>query len=158
PVVQQSGSAKTVHMRHRCPKFGRQTFHENAACALKKEPWAKCFYEEHKTKHDDKHHQACRALAFKLVRIYFCCWKDRKPSQAVTGAAAPSPGSSLGGSGFGISGSGVAACAPDGGSTCGVGGGGVNLPVRTISATWAPSRVSYSSRQLAISSSLSRLL
>jgi transposase len=81
PVVQQSGSTKTVHMRHRCPKFGRQTFHENAACALKKEPWAKCFYEEHKKKHDDKHHQACRALAFKLVRIYFRCWKDRKPYQ-----------------------------------------------------------------------------
>jgi transposase len=81
PVVQQSGSSKTVHMRHRCPKFGRQTFHENAACALKKEPWAKCFYEEHKKKHDDKHHQACRALAYKLVRIYFRCWKDRKPYQ-----------------------------------------------------------------------------
>jgi transposase len=81
PVVQQSGSTKTVHMRHRCPKFGRQTFHENAACALKKEPWAKCFYERHKKKHDDKHHQACRALAYKLVRIYFRCWKDRKPYQ-----------------------------------------------------------------------------
>jgi len=81
PVVQQSGNTKTVHMRHRCPKFGRQTFHENAACALKKEPWAKCFYENHKNRHDGKHHQACRALAYKLVRIYFRCWKDRKPYQ-----------------------------------------------------------------------------
>lgn len=81
PVVQQSGNTKTVHMRHRCPKLGRQTFHENAACALKKEPWAKCFYESHKNKHDAKHHQACRALAYKLVRIYFRCWKDRKPYQ-----------------------------------------------------------------------------
>ena len=81
PVVQQSGNTKTVHMRHRCPKFGRQTFHENAACALKKESWAKCFYESHKNKHDDKHHQACRALAYKLVRVYFRCWKDRKPYQ-----------------------------------------------------------------------------
>src|SRR5205823_14018696 len=83
---------------------------------------------------------------------------ERALRQAVAGAAAPSPGSSFGGAGLGTSGNGVAACAPDGGATCGVGAGGVNLPVRTISATWAPSRVSYSSRQLAISSSLSRLL
>src|SRR5580765_622682 len=33
PVVVQSGNSKTIHMRYRCPKFGRQTFHENAACA-----------------------------------------------------------------------------------------------------------------------------
>ena len=36
-------------------------------------------------------------------------------------------------------------------------GGGVKLPVRTISSTCAPSSVSYSSRLLATSSSLSRL-
>ena len=38
PVVKQSGNSKTTHMRQRCPKFGRQTFHENAGCAIKKEP------------------------------------------------------------------------------------------------------------------------
>src|SRR5207237_9550113 len=53
PDVQQSGSAKTVHMRHRCPKFGRQTFHENAACALKTAPWPTRSCEEHHTKPDD---------------------------------------------------------------------------------------------------------
>jgi transposase len=79
PVVKQSGNSETTHMRHRCPKFGRQTFHENAGCALKEEPWAKCYYEQHKKRHDDKHHPACRALAFKLTRIYFACWKTRKP-------------------------------------------------------------------------------
>ena len=78
PVVIQSGNSKTVHMRHRCPKFGRQTFHENAGCALKKEPWAKSYYDQHKKKHHDKHHQACRALAFKLTRIYYACWKNRQ--------------------------------------------------------------------------------
>src|SRR5205823_4885237 len=62
------------------------------------------------------------------------CYKSAV-RQAVAGAAAPSPGSSLGGAGLGISGKGVAACAPEGGSTSGVGGGGVNLPVRTISST-----------------------
>jgi transposase len=81
PVVQQSGNTKTVHMRHRCPKFGRQSFHENAACAIKKEPWARAYYAQHKKKHADKHHQACRALAYKLIRIYFACWRDRQPYQ-----------------------------------------------------------------------------
>jgi len=82
PVVQQSGNSKTVHVRYRCPKFGRQSFHENAACALKKEPWARCYYQAHKKKHDDKHHPACRALAFKLTRIYFACWRDKRTYQS----------------------------------------------------------------------------
>ena len=77
PVVVQSGNSKTVHKRYRCPKFGRQTFHENAGCVAKLEPWARCYYVQHKQRHDDKHHQACRALAFKLIRIYFACWKHR---------------------------------------------------------------------------------
>lgn len=81
PVVEQSGNSKTVHVRYRCPKFGRQSFHENAACALKKEPWARCYYEAHKKKHDEKHHPACRALAFKLTRIYFACWRDKRTYQ-----------------------------------------------------------------------------
>ena len=79
PVVVQSGNSKTVHIRRRCPKFGRQTFHENAACALRKEPWAKHYYEQQKRRSQGKHHQACRALAYKLVRIYFACWKARTP-------------------------------------------------------------------------------
>jgi transposase len=78
PVVIQSGNSKTTLMRHRCPKFGRQTFHENANCASKAEPWARGYYEQHKERHDDKHHQACRALAYKLIRIYFACWKHHK--------------------------------------------------------------------------------
>jgi transposase len=81
PVVQQSGNSKTVRVRYRCPKFGRQSFHENAACALKKEPWARAYYDQHKKKHDDKHHPACRALAFKLIRIYFACWRDKTTYQ-----------------------------------------------------------------------------
>jgi transposase len=78
PVIVQSGTSKTIHVRYRCPKFGRQTFHENAGCALKKEPWAKCYYEQQKERNKGKHHQACRALAYKLVRIYFACWKHRQ--------------------------------------------------------------------------------
>jgi transposase len=77
PVVVQSGNSRAVHMRHRCPKFGRQTFHENASCAAKSEPWAHSYYLRQRQRHDDKHHQACRALAYKLIRIYFACWKTR---------------------------------------------------------------------------------
>jgi transposase len=79
PVIQQSGHTKTVHVRYRCPKFGRQSFHENAGCALRKEPWASCYHEQYKSRHDGHYHQANRSLAFKLIRIYYACWKNRQP-------------------------------------------------------------------------------
>lgn len=79
PVVKQSGNTKLVQMRHRCPKFGRQTFHETAACARSQEPWAAAYYEEHRKRNDHKHHEACRALAYKMIRIQFACWKTRMP-------------------------------------------------------------------------------
>lgn len=78
PVVRQSGTTKTVHVRRRCPKFGRQSFHENAGCALREEPWVSCFHAQYKRRHDGRHHQANRTLAFKLIRIYFACWKHRQ--------------------------------------------------------------------------------
>src|SRR5437667_12011589 len=78
-------------------------------------------------------------------------------NQAVAGAGVPKPGS-LGGDGLvGTSGNGVPAGAPVGASTCGVGAGGVNFPVRTISSTCVPSSVSYSSNGSAIIWSLARL-
>lgn len=77
PVVVQSGNMEVTRMRHRCPKFGRQTFHENASCAAKSERWSREFYQAHRRRHNDEHHQACRALAYKLIRIYFACWKNR---------------------------------------------------------------------------------
>lgn len=46
PVKKQSGQSRVVHMRHRCPKFARQSFHENAGHAVRKEGWAKTFYEQ----------------------------------------------------------------------------------------------------------------
>lgn len=82
PVVIQSGNSKVVRVRYRCPKFGRQTFHENAACAAKTELWARSYYQRQRQRHQDKHHQACRALAYKLIRIYFACWKNRTPYRA----------------------------------------------------------------------------
>jgi transposase len=82
PVTKHSGTTKTVHMRSRCPKFGRQTFHENAGCAFKAEPWAKRYYEDQKGKPDGRHQQAVRAVAFKLIRIYYACWKHNSPYDA----------------------------------------------------------------------------
>lgn len=79
PVVRQSGTLKTVHVRYRCPKFGRQSFHENAGCALREDPWINCFHREYKQRHHGRHHQANRTLAFKLIRIYYACWKNRQP-------------------------------------------------------------------------------
>jgi transposase len=76
PVTKASGQSKIVHMRYRCPKFGRQSFHENANQACKREPWARTYYD-HQRK-SKKHHAAVRAVAFKLLRIYFVCWRDRK--------------------------------------------------------------------------------
>ena len=43
-----------------------------------KNPGPHCYYEQQKKRHENKHHQACRALAYKLIRIYFACWKQRK--------------------------------------------------------------------------------
>ena len=38
-------------------------------------------YEQQKKRHENKHHQAFRALAYKLTRIYFACWRDRQAYQ-----------------------------------------------------------------------------
>jgi transposase len=76
PVKKQSGQSKVIHMRHRCPKFGRQTFHENASHAVRKDGWAKTFYEQQRARKKG-HHAAVRSVAFKLMRIYFRCWKNK---------------------------------------------------------------------------------
>ena len=81
PVKKQSGQSKIIHMRNRCPKFGRQTFHENASHAARTEGWTKTFYEQQRARKKG-HHAAVRSLAFKLMRIYFSCWQKRKPYDA----------------------------------------------------------------------------
>ena len=75
PVRKASGQSESIHMRHHCPTFGRQSFHENAAQALKTEAWAGAYYQQQRKGH--KHHSAVRALAFKLIRVYFACWKNK---------------------------------------------------------------------------------
>jgi transposase len=77
PVKKQSGQSKVIHMRHRCPKFARQTFHENASHAVRKDGWAKTCYEQQRARKKG-HHAAVRSVAFKLMRIYFSCWKHNQ--------------------------------------------------------------------------------
>jgi len=77
PVKKQSGQSKVIHMRHRCPKFGRQTFHENAGHAVRADGWAKTFYDQQRARKKG-HHASVRSAAFKLMRIYYRCWKDKK--------------------------------------------------------------------------------
>jgi len=76
PVKKQSGQSKIIHMRHRCPKFARQTFHENASHAVRTAGWAKTCYEQQRARKKG-HHASVRSVAFKLMRIYFRCWQDR---------------------------------------------------------------------------------
>lgn len=78
PVKKQSGKSKVIHMRYRCPKFGRQTFHENAGQALKEKGWTHNFYQQQRAAKKG-HHAGVRSLAFKLIRIHYACWKESLP-------------------------------------------------------------------------------
>ena len=78
PVKRASGKSQIIAMRFRCPKFARQSFHEHAALAVKCEPWAREYYQQLRGR-GKSHHAAVRSTAFKLIRIYFRCWKNSTP-------------------------------------------------------------------------------
>jgi transposase len=78
PVTEASGNAVWIHWRWACPKFIRQTFHEWAGCSIRTCDWARQFYDQQRKK-GKGHHAAVRALAFKWIRIFFRCWRDRVP-------------------------------------------------------------------------------
>lgn len=78
PVKEASGNALWIHWRWACPKFIRQTFHEWAGCSIRTCGWAREFYNGQRAK-GKGHHAAVRALAFKWIRIFFRCWRDRVP-------------------------------------------------------------------------------
>ena len=90
PVVMQSGTSKTTHMRRRCPKFGRQTFHENAACALRQEPWAHCYYEQQKKRHENKHQPGLPRLGLQTDSDLLCLLA-RPPSLSARKISAGTP-------------------------------------------------------------------
>jgi transposase len=76
PIKRASGKSEVIALRFRCPKFVRQTFHEHAGCVVKHEPWAREFYQQQRGRGKGRH-AAVRATAFKLIRVYFSCWKNR---------------------------------------------------------------------------------
>jgi len=79
PVLIRSGNSSRVAMRHACPKFVRQTFHEFAGQSLRFCPWAKLLYEHHLKADPRNHHRAVRAVAYQWIRIAFRCWVNRQP-------------------------------------------------------------------------------
>ena len=76
PVTEGSGNSLWIHWRWACSKFVRQTFHEWAACSIRTCDWARQFYVRQRANKKD-HHAAVRALAYKWIRIFFRCWRDR---------------------------------------------------------------------------------
>ena len=78
PVTESSGKSVWIHWRWACSKFIRQTFHEWAGCSIRTCDWARAFYEKQRGK-GKGHHAAIRSLAFKWIRIFFRCWRDRVP-------------------------------------------------------------------------------
>ena len=76
PVTKQSGKSCHVLRRRACNKYLLQTFHEFAAAAAKWCPWSKAYYQLWKAKGMQRH-AILRKLAYKWIRILFCCWKNR---------------------------------------------------------------------------------
>jgi len=83
PVTERSGRKHWVHWRWQCPTFLRQTFVEWAAQTVNKSFWASAYYRQQKAK-GASHQAAVRALAFKWIRILYCCWQTRTPYDELT--------------------------------------------------------------------------
>ena len=78
PVTERSGNKTWVHWRWQCPTFLRQSLVEWAGQTINKSFWAGAYYRQQIDK-GSSHHAAVRALAFKWVRILYCCWQTRTP-------------------------------------------------------------------------------
>jgi Transposase IS116/IS110/IS902 family len=74
----KSGPKASVHFRHACPKFIRQSFHEFGLCSIRYCPWAREVYQTLRER-GKGHHAAVRAVTFKWIRVLFACWKERVP-------------------------------------------------------------------------------
>jgi transposase len=74
PVTERSGQKQWVHWRLHCPTFLRQTFVEWAAQTINKSYWAGEYYQQQREK-GCTYQAAVRALAFKWIRIVYCCWQ-----------------------------------------------------------------------------------
>ncbi|WP_018984925.1 IS110 family RNA-guided transposase [Salinimonas chungwhensis] len=78
PVTERSGKTTWVHWRWGCSKFIRQTFIEWSAKTVRYSYWAQLYYEQQRKK-GNTHQRAVRSLAFKWIRVLYCCWKSKTP-------------------------------------------------------------------------------
>ena len=76
PITIGSGTSLAIVRRIACPKFVLQTFHEFASASRRSSIWAQAYYQM-KREQGKSHHMAIRSLAFKWIRIMFCCWQKR---------------------------------------------------------------------------------
>ena len=78
PVTSSSGGRQgtlTVYRRLKRSKFLHQTIVEWAGCAVAQSAWANAYYQ-HQLSRGKRRFSILRALAFKLLRILFFCWKN----------------------------------------------------------------------------------
>ena len=87
PVTKRSGGSCYIHRRYLCPKFHKQSFHEDAKESILWSRWAAAYYLQQRTK-GCPHHTAVRALAYKWQRVIFRCWQSHTPYQEETYEAA----------------------------------------------------------------------
>ncbi len=78
PVTERSGKKHWVHWRWQCSTFLRQTFVEWASQTINKSYWAGIYYQQQRDK-GCTYQAAVRALAFKWIRILYCCWNTKTP-------------------------------------------------------------------------------
>lgn len=78
PVKESSGHSEWIHMRWKCSKFLRQTFHEWAGHSIPQCEWARAYYHQQLAR-GKGHHAAVRSLAAKWIRIVYRCWVDHTP-------------------------------------------------------------------------------
>jgi len=82
PVMERRGKSTWIRGRYCCPKFLRQSFHEDAGESINHSCWARVYYRSPRAR-GKSHQAAVRALALKWIRIIDTCWPTRTPYSAV---------------------------------------------------------------------------
>jgi len=77
PVLKKSGKTEVVLFRWARPIFLHQTFVEYARSSVKYSDWAQAFFNE-KVQKGWGRFRIYRALAFKWIRIMWCCWRNNE--------------------------------------------------------------------------------
>ena len=77
PVTVQSGKTKNIRRRYLCDKFTQLTFTEIAELFRLNSLLGQAMYHHEKKVKKKTHHVALRAIAYKLIRMIYFCWKNR---------------------------------------------------------------------------------